>query len=935
MMFNGDYRARRRKVELGGRSRDRDSVKGRQETVEAARKLREERQRRREEQYAAGKITAFCRGRSAAKRERARIRRQWIEENGELGEKLTNSTSTVGDVALALRQAVFFAGVNIDDAVRLSAACDAARQMLLGDWMRSSASTGIPELCVLAVSRCLFFLVRIHLLPHDQVGSLTWSREKVLFERFSLFISACLVTGPPEAEPKTVEENEGDQLGLENATRNLLSLLVPGGLMKHITSMIKISTSESLDKMHADMIGSLAYQLLKKCFQMQVHDVHLLGLLSVRQLWTNLQAIGTGDIEPMFWDALMHYMLSCPHGKWIDSVFEDGGHPIYLTVLENILEVSRGRLGEEETCYVPFSILLDHLFGKSIESIIDNLPGKPDSPSDMDCLPGEGQQGSIQTKLVENGEMWTKLCVSILPKSESEVLSSSRIDGCLALISTWSKLILACENSQPFTLTLTSLAFHVGFVERVWFFIQQRYMFSQPSSLSEADRKILGMALPVICSAHTIRLQIINDKEYYQMNQNLMDISRLNDVVIYCKNFVCKLVDEGLLTPEIVENEEIPWSATPWTDLPWADLTQVIFSQVVAYLDTLHEQNGRNHTIEEKSFHLNLIVDDTFIKALDKSSKARLFISRCPYVIPFHDRAKVFRHYLRNDREDCYNNLPAAIRANPFLSSHTAVIRRKYILEDGYHKLHRLGPELKRTVRIQFINELGEEEPGVDGGGLFKDFLESLLSTAFDTQYGFFYANSENKLYPHPSSSSASPDHLSYFRFFGAMVGKAMYEGILVDVPFAEFFLRKIRGKKNGFNDLPSLDKELHGNLCFLRGYKGSIEDLCLFFAIEKNDYGQVKVEELIPSGRDTPVTNANVIKYIHRMADYKLNRQLQSQISAFMQGFQEIINQEWLNLFNDRELQVCTKRRIVQQSSIFCLKLTLLSQSVGTDIWI
>lgn len=40
-------------------------------------------------------------------------------------------------------------------------------------------------------------------------------------------------------------------------------------------------------------------------------------------------------------------------------------------------------------------------------------------------------------------------------------------------------------------------------------------------------------------------------------------------------------------------------------------------------------------------------------------------------------------------------------------------------------------------------------------------------------------------------------DQLAYFEFMGLIVGKALYEGILMDVAFAEFFLKKCLG---GFN---------------------------------------------------------------------------------------------------------------------------------------
>lgn len=36
------------------------------------------------------------------------------------------------------------------------------------------------------------------------------------------------------------------------------------------------------------------------------------------------------------------------------------------------------------------------------------------------------------------------------------------------------------------------------------------------------------------------------------------------------------------------------------------------------------------------------------------------------------------------------------------------------------------------------MNELGVEEAGVDGGGIFKDFMEGITKTGFDVQYGLF-----------------------------------------------------------------------------------------------------------------------------------------------------------------------------------------------------
>ncbi len=47
------------------------------------------------------------------------------------------------------------------------------------------------------------------------------------------------------------------------------------------------------------------------------------------------------------------------------------------------------------------------------------------------------------------------------------------------------------------------------------------------------------------------------------------------------------------------------------------------------------------------------------------------------------------------------------------------------------------------------------------------------------------------------SSTTNSQLHLQYFEFLGQLLGKALYEGILVEPRFAGFFLRMLLGRAN------------------------------------------------------------------------------------------------------------------------------------------
>jgi ubiquitin-protein ligase E3 C len=150
--------------------------------------------------------------------------------------------------------------------------------------------------------------------------------------------------------------------------------------------------------------------------------------------------------------------------------------------------------------------------------------------------------------------------------------------------------------------------------------------------------------------------------------------------------------------------------------------------------------------------------------------------------VPFQTRVEVFREFTKADRERL------GISMFNRRTRHGAEIRRTHLAEDGFRQLNRLGTSLKGLVQITFIDQWGNEEPGIDGGGLFKEFLTALSKEAFDTERGLWLANYNNELYPNPHQYATESHQLQWYSFIGRVLGKALYEDILVDVSFAGFF---------------------------------------------------------------------------------------------------------------------------------------------------
>ena len=63
-----------------------------------------------------------------------------------------------------------------------------------------------------------------------------------------------------------------------------------------------------------------------------------------------------------------------------------------------------------------------------------------------------------------------------------------------------------------------------------------------------------------------------------------------------------------------------------------------------------------------------------------------------------------------------------------------------------------------------------------------------------------------------------------------------LLQGVLIELPLAGFFLKKMRNPHSDINDLLTLDPELYRNLMFLRDYEGDFADLALTFTTADNN---------------------------------------------------------------------------------------------------
>uniref|UniRef100_A0A0E0NZN3 HECT-type E3 ubiquitin transferase n=1 Tax=Oryza rufipogon TaxID=4529 RepID=A0A0E0NZN3_ORYRU len=271
-------------------------------------------------------------------------------------------------------------------------------------------------------------------------------------------------------------------------------------------------------------------------------------------------------------------------------------------------------------------------------------------------------------------------------------------------------------------------------------------------------------------------------------------------------------------------------------------------------------------------------------------------LTTIPHVYPFEERVQMFREFIELDKAS--RRVTGEV-SGPGPGSIEIVIRRGHIVEDGYRQLNCLGSKLKSCIHVSFVSECGLPEAGLDYGGLSKEFLTDLSKAAFSPEYGLFSQASASDSSLIPSNSAKLLDNgIDMIEFLGRVVGKALYEGILLDYCFSP----KLLGRYSFLDELSTLDSELYRSLMQLKHYEGDVEDLCLDFTLTEELGGRRIVHELRPGGKNISVTNENKLHYVHAIADYKLNRQILPFANAFYRGLGDLISPSWLSLFNANE---------------------------------
>ncbi|XP_041082692.1 E3 ubiquitin-protein ligase NEDD4-like isoform X3 [Polyodon spathula] len=229
-------------------------------------------------------------------------------------------------------------------------------------------------------------------------------------------------------------------------------------------------------------------------------------------------------------------------------------------------------------------------------------------------------------------------------------------------------------------------------------------------------------------------------------------------------------------------------------------------------------------------------------------------------------------------------------------------LRRNAILEDSYRRLLPIkrADFLKARLWIEF-----ENEKGLDYGGVAREWFFLISKEMFNPYYGLFeYSATDNyTLQINPNSGLCNEDHLSYFKFIGRVAGMAVYHGKLLDAFFIRPFYKMMLQKPITLQDMESVDNEYFNSLKWI--LENDPTELDLRFTVDEELFGQTHQHELKLGGSDIVVTNKNKKEYIHLVIQWRFVNRVQQQMSAFKEGFYELVPLDLIKIFDENELEL------------------------------
>ena len=130
------------------------------------------------------------------------------------------------------------------------------------------------------------------------------------------------------------------------------------------------------------------------------------------------------------------------------------------------------------------------------------------------------------------------------------------------------------------------------------------------------------------------------------------------------------------------------------------------------------------------------------------------------------------KHHQEAQRIHAHIMNAGAFDLNPYL---VLKVNRNNLIPDTLQKLVSGGLNLKKQLKVVFIGE-----PGIDEGGVRKEFFQLIIKELFDPNYGMFTQNNRRLFWFNGMSAECNVN----FELIGIVTGLAISNNVILDMQF-------------------------------------------------------------------------------------------------------------------------------------------------------
>lgn len=327
----------------------------------------------------------------------------------------------------------------------------------------------------------------------------------------------------------------------------------------------------------------------------------------------------------------------------------------------------------------------------------------------------------------------------------------------------------------------------------------------------------------------------------------------------------------------------------------------------------------------------------TFEPDVELENIANVFLCYFYFLVPIKLRLKIFNSLI--------STLSATYLNNVFIfrffdsKRDKLYIRRNHCFRDGFLDFTSKGYLSRLPWLISFIDEQGNHDPGVDGGGLYRQFISKSLSSALDPRNGLFSVidleNGSSIIYP-SKTPILNPLFLDIelvnfsllYKYIGNLLGRFVLSRLplcgSIDLRLPLAFWSQI---------IPPVFSSIELKISELR----EIDPSYLFHLLQLRHLlinALISPEDLAiydHASEDTLIDGTNINSYIASSIKIKLFNEYFVNIS---QEFFSLVPKEIFSIFTTKEIMCILDGRFYFDEFDENIKFSQLSHSIDLKDW-